>query len=151
MFPLVMFVSVPFLLIVAAIYFIVPTLNDLHGKSLAMHSICLATGYLLLGFLQFTDNHEDMIAGYIIQYAILACFFWLLVMVMDISMQVWRYLPRAIEPSEQKEKLRIYIYTFISQCTPLVFVGLTYANGYHGIPSYYFRSTDAGKLFQDKN
>lgn len=109
-----------------------------------MHSLCLATGYLLLGFIQFTDNYDEMWSGYLIQYAILACFFWLLVMVVDISMQVWRYLPKGIDLSDTKERIRICVYAAISQITPLIFVGLTYVNGYHGIPSYYFRSTDAG-------
>lgn len=136
-----MLISVPCLLIVTAIYCLVPKLNDLHGKSLSLHSICLATGYLLLGFLQFSDNKEGVI-GYVIQYFILAAFFWLLFMVVDISMQVWRYLPKNIEPKNDGK--RLIIYTILSQCLPLIVVILTYSNGYQGLPSYYFKANDSG-------
>jgi hypothetical protein len=35
------------------LYLVVPELNDLHGKSLACHSMSLAIGFLLLALSQF--------------------------------------------------------------------------------------------------
>lgn len=43
------------LLLTAIIYLLVPELNDLHGKSLACHSISLSLGFLLLALSQFHD------------------------------------------------------------------------------------------------
>lgn len=40
----------------------VPELNDLHGKSLACHSFCLAIGFGLLAFSQFRQG--DFIEGF---------------------------------------------------------------------------------------
>lgn len=53
-----MFLSVPFLITTALLYLLIPELNDLHGKSLAAHSICLASGYFLLAFTQFRDMYS---------------------------------------------------------------------------------------------
>lgn len=43
------------LLLTATIYLLVPELNDLHGKSLACHSISLSLGFLLLALSQFHE------------------------------------------------------------------------------------------------
>lgn len=138
-----MMISVPCLIIVALIYFFIPNLNDLHGKALALHSICLASGFLLLALIQFTDFREG-ITGYFIQYFMLAAFFWMLLMVMDISVEVWHYLPHGMEMTESKENCRLFSYTIVAQLMPLLFVFLTYYEGYPGLPSYYFRANESG-------
>lgn len=61
-FAICMLVSVPCLIITASIYLMVPELNDLHGKSLAFHSFCLAFGFGLLAFSQFREG--DFIEGF---------------------------------------------------------------------------------------
>lgn len=43
------------LLLTVTLYMLVPELNDLHGKSLAFHSISLSLGFLLLALSQFRD------------------------------------------------------------------------------------------------
>lgn len=53
-----MLLSVPFLMTTAVLYLLIPELNDLHGKSLAAHSICLASGFFLLAFTQFRDMYS---------------------------------------------------------------------------------------------
>lgn len=141
-----MMISVPCLIIVALIYIFIPNLNDMHGKALALHSLCLAIGYLLLALIQFTEFREGP-TGYVIQYFILAAFFWMLLMVMDIAVEVWHYLPNGIEISTYKENCRLFSYTIIAQGMPLIFVFLTYYEGYPGLPSYYFRANEAGKRF----
>lgn len=139
-------ISVPCLLAVAAIYFFIPNLNDLHGKALGLHSICLASGFLLLALIQFTDYREG-ITGYFIQYFILAAFFWMLLMVMDIAVEVWYYLPNGREMAVAKENVRLTSYTLVAQGMPTIFVFLTYYEGYPGLPSYYFRANESGIEF----
>lgn len=39
----------------ATIYLLVPELNDLHGKSLACHSLSLSLGFLILALSQFHE------------------------------------------------------------------------------------------------
>ena len=51
-----MIISVPCLLATSAFYLLVPELNDLHGKSLAGHSIALAAGFGVLAVTQFRDH-----------------------------------------------------------------------------------------------
>lgn len=139
-------ISVPCLIAVAMIYFFMPNLNDLHGKALAFHSLCLASGFLLLALIQFTSFREGT-TGYFIQYFILAAFFWMLLMVMDISVEVWHYLPRGMEMTEAKENCRLLSYTLVAQVMPLIFVFLTYYEGYPGLPSYYFRANESGLFY----
>lgn len=83
-----MLTSVPCLIVTTFFYLIIPQLNDLHGKSLACHSICLAMGFFMLSISQIRETVSQT-TGYIIQYFILACFFWLAVMCMDICVHVW--------------------------------------------------------------
>lgn len=139
-----MMVSVPCLIIVAFIYVCIPHLNDMHGKGLALHSVCLAMGFLLLSLIQFTEFREGP-TGYFIQYFILAAFFWMLLMVMDISVEVWHYLPNGEEMTTYKENCRFFSYLLVAQGMPLIFVFLTYYEGYPGLPSYYFRANESGE------
>lgn len=81
-------VSVPCLLITAFFYLWIEDLRDLHGKSLACHSLCLATAFIFLIVIQI-QKQITLTISYIIQYFILACFIWLMVMCADICIQVW--------------------------------------------------------------
>jgi hypothetical protein len=60
-FAICMLISVPCLIVTASLYLMVPELNDLHGKSLACHSFCLALGFFLLAFSQFREG--DFLEG----------------------------------------------------------------------------------------
>lgn len=82
-----MFSSVPCLLVTAFFYVAIDQLRTLHGKSLALHCVCLAMGFLLLGIAQIRGIVTQGI-GFFIQYFILACFFWLAMMCLDICTQV---------------------------------------------------------------
>lgn len=83
-----MLVSVPCLILTAFLYVAIPKLRNLHGKSLACHCICLALGFGLLAIMQLIGE-IPLIIGYIIQYLILACFFWMMAMCVDICIHVW--------------------------------------------------------------
>lgn len=83
-----MLASVPCLLATVFFYLYIPELRNLHGKSLACHSLCLAIGFLLLSIAQLKGDISQAI-GFVIQYFILSCFFWLAVMCVDICVDVW--------------------------------------------------------------
>ncbi|XP_063706908.1 probable G-protein coupled receptor Mth-like 14 isoform X2 [Culicoides brevitarsis] len=144
-----MMISVPCLVMVALIYFFIPNLNDLHGKALALHSICLAMGFLMLALIEFTSFREG-ITGYFVQYFMLAAFFWMLLMVMDNAVEVWHYLPHGMEMTPAKECCRLFSYFLLAHGLPVIFVLLTWYEGYPGLPSYYFRANDAGEMASQK-
>lgn len=83
-----MLTSVPCLLATVFFYVTISRLRNLHGKTLAAHSFCLAIGFILLSISQFNAN-IGQVTGYVVQYFILACFFWLAVMCIDICVHVW--------------------------------------------------------------
>ncbi|CRK89467.1 CLUMA_CG003206, isoform A [Clunio marinus] len=134
-----MFISVPCLLITAALYLIVPELRDLHGKSLACHSISLSSGFFLLAFTQFRDMNT--FEGYFIQFCIIACFFWLTVMWIDICIHAWYYLPRGIKQTPKDDNVHLMYYALFAFGVPLILVILTYKNKLSGLPSYYIKGT----------
>lgn len=88
LYAICMLMSVPCLLVTAFLYLAVPALRNLHGKSLACHSLCMAMGFLLLSAVQLRGTVGTK-TGYVIQYLLLACFLWLSVMCIDICIKVW--------------------------------------------------------------
>jgi G protein-coupled receptor Mth (Methuselah protein) len=104
-----MFASVVFLSATIFIYSSVKELRDLHGKSLICHASSLLAGYILLVIVNLFDVESkriglfyclalfviitvmcySSISGYFIQFAILSCFFWMLVMCIDIFLHTW--------------------------------------------------------------
>lgn len=81
-------VSVPCLFVTTFFYIHIDELRNLHGKSLACHSLCLAIAFLLIGVAQIRGRVPQLI-GYVIQYFMLACFCWVAVMCADICIHVW--------------------------------------------------------------
>lgn len=80
-------ISVPCLLWTAFFYVKIGELRDLHGKSLACHSVCLAIAYTLLSIVQLQPNISFVIT-YCIQYFLLACICWLNALCFDICMKI---------------------------------------------------------------
>lgn len=56
-----MLISVPCLLVTAFFHLAIPKLRNLHGETLAGHSLCLACGFGLLGLTQIGALHADFI------------------------------------------------------------------------------------------
>lgn len=81
-------VSVPCLFVTTFFYIHIDELRNLHGKSLACHSLCLAFAFLLIGVAQIRGRVPQSV-GYVIQYFMLACFCWVAVMCADICIHVW--------------------------------------------------------------
>lgn len=82
--------------------------------------------------------------GYIIQFCILACFFWLTVMWIDICIHAWYYLPRGIKQTPKDDNLHLMYYGLFSFGLPIILVILTYKNKFTGLPSYYLKGTTEG-------
>lgn len=81
--------------------------------------------------------------GYVIQWCIISCFFWLTNMWIDICLHAWYYLPKGLMNGEDKRLLMYY--AIIAFGIPLIFVLLSYKSGFNGLPSYYISGTTEGK------
>lgn len=87
------------------------------------------------------------ISGYIIQFCILSCFFWLTVMWIDICIHAWYYLPKGIRQTTKDDNLHLMYYSIFAYGLPLILVILTYKNKLTGLPSYYLKGTTEGAFF----
>lgn len=79
--------SVPCLLLTAYLYVQIDELRDMHGKSLACHSVCLAVAYALLSVMQLQLN-ISLVITYFIQYFLLSCICWLNALCLDICINI---------------------------------------------------------------
>lgn len=82
--------------------------------------------------------------GYFIQFCIIACFFWMTVMWIDICVHAWYYLPRGIKQTPKDDNLHLMYYALLAFGVPLILVILTYKNKLSGLPSYYIKGTTKG-------
>lgn len=72
--------SITTLLIIAIIYFVLPTLRDLIGNIITSITICLIVSQaanLVRIFTEFSNHVSFMIADIILYVSLLAAFFWL--------------------------------------------------------------------------
>lgn len=130
--------SVPCLLLTAALYICIDELRDLHGKSLACHSICLAMAFIFLSIVQIDGRAVPAICSGI-QYFMMACILWLTVMCADICTQVWYCLPRGIITDKKSKEIFFAVYFVISFGLPLIPVCLAHSKHVLGVPLYYLK------------
>ncbi|XP_012258961.2 G-protein coupled receptor Mth2-like isoform X1 [Athalia rosae] len=82
--------SVPFLLATIISYSLTRQLRDVYGMSLCCYSGCLAVAFLSLAILQLGGHKlgegSCIALGFVIQFAFVACFFWLNTM----SIEMWQ-------------------------------------------------------------
>lgn len=130
--------SVPCLLLTAALYFCIDELRDLHGKSLACHSICLAMAFIFLSIVQI-DGRVTAALSAGIQYFMMACILWLTVMCADICTQVWYCLPRSIITDQKSKQIYFAVYCFISFGLPVIPVCVALSKHVLGVPLYYLK------------
>ncbi|XP_058053730.1 probable G-protein coupled receptor Mth-like 14 isoform X2 [Anopheles bellator] len=122
MLTLCLIIAVPLLLVTAILYTIVPELNDIHGKALAMNCVNFAVALLLETFFQHrthgkrADSDEIVLESYA-EYFILATFFWLMVNLVNNCLHAWYFLPR--DRDQRGEKIRFAIYAAVAQLVPL--------------------------------
>ncbi|XP_059622706.1 probable G-protein coupled receptor Mth-like 14 [Phlebotomus argentipes] len=123
-----MLISIPCLLVTSFFYLTVDDLRTLHGKSLACHCLCLAFRFLLITIIQLHIVVENLttFSNYfigMIQYFILAAFFWQFVMSVDIVINVWYYLPKNISPKGTlRGWIHFSIYSSLSMLLPIIFI-----------------------------
>uniref|UniRef100_A0A1L8DKD0 Putative g-protein coupled receptor mth-like 14 isoform x2 n=1 Tax=Nyssomyia neivai TaxID=330878 RepID=A0A1L8DKD0_9DIPT len=123
-----MLISIPCLLVTSFFYLTVDALRTLHGKSLACHCLCLAIRFILITIIQLHIAGESTVSFsnyfiYMIQYFILAAFFWQFVMSVDIVINVWYYLPKNISPKGTlRGWIHFAIYSTLSMLLPIVFI-----------------------------
>ncbi|KAG4069093.1 hypothetical protein HA402_008404 [Bradysia odoriphaga] len=138
LYAICMLASVPCLLATAYFYLYIPELRNLHGKSLACHSLCLAIGFLMLSIAQINGNISQAI-GFVIQYFILSCFFWLAMMCVDICVDVWYFIPQKTVIKPLAYIIRFIIYATISLGIPIILVSCSASKALYGMPSYYLK------------
>lgn len=131
-------VSVPCLLLTAALYFCIDELRDLHGKSLACHSICLAMAFIFLSMVQISGSASSVICSGI-QYFMMACVLWLTCMCADVCSQVWYCLPRTIIVDKKWKQMYFIGYCIISFGLPVIPVCIARSKQVLGVPLYYLK------------
>ncbi|XP_052873213.1 probable G-protein coupled receptor Mth-like 14 [Anopheles cruzii] len=145
MLTLCLIIAVPLLLVTAVLYSVVPELQDIHGKALAMNCVNFAVALLLETFFQHrthgkrADSDEIVLESYA-EYFILATFFWLMVNLVNNCLHAWYFLPR--DRDQRGEKIRFAIYAAVAQLVPLWII-LTFAPNAHGarVVKHYFFGT----------
>lgn len=137
-------VSVPCLLLTATLYFCIDELRDLHGKSLACHSICLAMAFICLSVVQIDGRvSTTLVAG--IQYFMIACILWLTVMCADVCAQVTYNLSRNILADQKSQQISFVVYCAIAFGLPTIPVGVCLLKHVLGVPLFYLKGVTSDK------
>uniref|UniRef100_A0A1B6DQS8 G-protein coupled receptors family 2 profile 2 domain-containing protein n=1 Tax=Clastoptera arizonana TaxID=38151 RepID=A0A1B6DQS8_9HEMI len=123
-----LFISLPFLFLTFLTYAVLPELQNLHGKNLMCHVVCLFIAYMLLGVLQLAgDNiwHSCCTSfAFIIQFSFLASFFWLNIMCFDIWWVFSGLRPLRGSVKEREHK-KFIIYSIYAWGCPLIIFIIT--------------------------
>ncbi|XP_018302659.1 G-protein coupled receptor Mth2 [Mycetomoellerius zeteki] len=114
-----MLASVPFLVVTYVVYWLLPELRNLHGRTLRGYVGCLAMAYSILGMLQLTPQEQIpngicIAIAFIIHFSFLASFFWLNVMCFDIwwTFGGFRSLQGSVKQRERKKFIIYSIYAW---------------------------------------
>ncbi|XP_026815188.1 G-protein coupled receptor Mth2-like [Rhopalosiphum maidis] len=113
-----MMLSLPFLFTTFLVYALIRDLQNLHGKSLMCHVATLLVGYTSLIIVQFVDDSVDktwcIFLAYILQFSLIASFFWLNVMCFDLwwTFSGFRPLGGNIREDESKKFIIYSIYAW---------------------------------------
>ncbi|XP_011863792.1 PREDICTED: G-protein coupled receptor Mth2-like isoform X2 [Vollenhovia emeryi] len=114
-----MLASVPFLVATYVVYWLLPDLRNLHGRTLRGYVGCLAVAYSMLGVLQLTPQEKlpygvCITFAFIIHFSFLASFFWLNVMCFDIwwTFGGFRSLQGSMKQRERKKFVMYSIYAW---------------------------------------
>lgn len=121
-------VSCIFLIFTMIVYFGVPKLLNLHGKTLVGYLTCSAAGQFTLAIIKFNASSifkHCMPLAYTVYFSFLGSFAWLNVMCYDIY---WTLTSVRMRPSENKIKnwKRYIWYSFYGWGIPIAFTLLVY-------------------------
>lgn len=85
---ILMLISIPCLLLVSYVHFRIRELRTLHGMTLSIMSVCLATGYLLYSLVHLfkLDDHNF---GYSVQFFMLSYYFWFFCLCCNVCCNIW--------------------------------------------------------------
>jgi len=134
--------TMPCLLLVSYLHMTLRLLRNLHGLSLSLMSLCLASGYFVHSVVHIYGIPNQGFIGYVIQFCILSYFFWYLCICFNVLLNVWYKLPCCIQCSKSWATFNFACYAVFAFSGPATIVALTVQKGLPGMPSYFLQ----GKL-----
>ncbi|XP_043069989.1 probable G-protein coupled receptor Mth-like 14 isoform X3 [Drosophila bipectinata] len=134
-----MLISMPCLLLVSYLHLSLKLLRNLHGLSLSLMSMCLASGYFVHSVVHIYSVPNTGIIGYVIQFFILSYFFWYFVVCFNVLLNVWYKLPCRVQLSKSWATFNFACYCFFAIAGPSSIVALTVQKGLPGMPSYFLQ------------
>ncbi|XP_055904541.1 probable G-protein coupled receptor Mth-like 14 [Eupeodes corollae] len=133
-----MIVSIPCLCLVSFLHFAIKELRSVHGLSLGVMSSCMAIGFTLHTFAQFSDAGKSWI-GFAVQFFMLAYFFWLFCLCCNVVVHVCYYLPNKSIINRRIRYCHFNTYCLIAFSFPFALVLWTNYKGLPGMPSYFYQ------------
>ncbi|XP_016975863.1 probable G-protein coupled receptor Mth-like 14 [Drosophila rhopaloa] len=134
-----MLISMPCLLLVSYLHMTLRSLRNLHGLSLSLMSMCLASGYFVHSVVHIYGIPNQGFIGYIIQFCILSYFFWYFFICFNVLLNVWYKVPCCIRLSKPWATFNFACYTLLAFSGPATIVALTAQKGLPGMPSYFIQ------------
>lgn len=124
-----MMVSAFFLLLTFVVYCSLPSLQNLHGKTLMCHVTCLFCAYSGLVTLQLVTNQLFsqlcVIMGYFVHFTFLGAFFWLSVISFDIW---WNFgSMRPVLDRRRRDLRRFWVYSLYAWSVPCIITSASFA------------------------
>ncbi|KAH8297872.1 hypothetical protein KR054_012660, partial [Drosophila jambulina] len=134
-----MLISMPCLLLVSYLHMTLRLLRNLHGLSLSLMSLCLASGYFVHSVVHIYGISNTGFIGYVIQFFILSYFFWYLCICFNVLLNVWYKLPCCIQLTKFWAAFNFACYCILAFTGPATIVAMTVQKGLPGMPSYFLQ------------
>ncbi|KAH8380098.1 hypothetical protein KR009_008905, partial [Drosophila setifemur] len=134
-----MLISMPCLLMVSYLHLSLRSLRNLHGLSLSLMSLCLASGYFVHSVVHIYSIPYTGFIGYVIQFCILSYFFWYFCVCFNVLLNVWYKLPCCIQLTKSWATFNFACYCCLAFGGPAAIVTLTVQKGLPGMPSYFLQ------------
>ncbi|OAD59565.1 G-protein coupled receptor Mth2 [Eufriesea mexicana] len=144
MFPIGLFVSVPFLFATFIVYVLIPELKNMHGRTLRGYIASLLIAYVILAIVQISPQNQIsdpfcIAFAFIIHFSFLASFFWLNVMCFDIWWTFGGF--RSLQGSmKQRERKKFVIYSIYAWGCASILTGICIIMDFlSDIPEYFIK------------
>lgn len=134
-----MLISMPCLLLVSYLHMTLRLLRNLHGLSLSLMSLCLASGYFVHSVVHIYGISNTGFIGYVIQFCILSYFFWYFCICFNVLLNVWYKLPCCIQLTKSWAAFNFACYCILAFTGPATIVAMTIQKGLPGMPSYFLQ------------
>ncbi|SPP86930.1 probable G-protein coupled receptor Mth-like 14 isoform X1 [Drosophila guanche] len=139
MVAVLMLISMPCLLLVSYLHLTLRLLRNLHGLSLSLMSLCLASGYFVHSVVHIYEIPNTGFIGYVVQFFILSYFCWYFCICFNVLFNVWYKLPCCIQLTKTWATINFVCYCLIAFTGPATLVALTVQKGLPGMPSYFLQ------------